>query len=349
MKRIALVYPVASGGIKSVISRLSKGLKLEGFNVDLLSLGDRMPLIVTKDLAMLRLLANYDVVLYMGSIPWPSHMFLENVGVFVHGFVRHELLNSMKYGLLHTRLAASILLTLWNISRALNRIKFFVCHSITACEVNDLSLDRATILPQFVLPNEVVVALDIQKSFKINEKSEIRILTYTSFARSPRLLSLESILRLIKVVAKHTNKKLKFIIVNPTTSTYQVKHFNNLTVMQIKFVPKHLFFKMILSSDLYIEICIDEELRYSAIEAGLFGTPIAKITHSRYVSRQDYNKDIMILASSTREFINKLIEFINNIEYYKEYYSRKIQDFIVTKRVWDAVKHSLIRRLRHIE
>ena len=349
MKRIALVYPVASGGVKSVISRLSKGLKLEGFDVDLLSLGNRMPLIVIKDLAMLKLLANYDVVLYLGSIPWPSHMFLENVGVFVHGFVRHELLNSMKCGHLHTRLTASILLTLWNISRALNRIKFFVCHSITTCEMNDLPLDRVAILPQFVLPDEVIAALDIQKSFKVNGKSEIRILTYTSFARSPRLLSVESILWLVKVVAKQTNKKLKFIIVNPTTSTYQVKHFSNLTVMQIKFVPKYLFFKMILSSDLYIERCIDEELGYSAIEAGLLGTPIAKITYSRYVSRQDYNEDIIILASTTREFINKLIEFVNNIEYYKEYYSKKIRDFIVTKRVWDAVKHNFIKRLRHAE
>jgi len=114
-------------------------------------------------------------------------------------------------------------------------------------------------------------------------------------------------------------------------------------------MPKHLFLKTLASSDLYIERCIDEELGNTSIEAGLLGTPIAKITHSKYIPRQDYGEDTMILAKSVREFIDKLIEYINNMEYYREYYSKRMWNFITTKRVWDAVKHDLIRRLRDAE
>ena len=349
MKRIALVYPSASGGVKSTITKLGKGLKLEGFDVDLLPLGNKVLSIITRDLAMLKLLSSYDTVLYLGSIPWPSHIFLENVGLFVHGFVRHELLNAMKRGSLYTKLRTTTLLLLWNVSKVLGKIKFFVCRSITACEMNDLPWSKTIILPQFVLQDEIVVALKLRKFSKIGGGDKIRIITYTSFAQSPRLLSVEDIVWLVKAVARRTRKKLELIIVNPATTTYQVKRFSNLTIIQAKFMPKHQFLKILASSDLYIERCIDEELGNTAIEAGLLGTPIAKITHSKYIPRQDYNEDTIILANSAHKFIEKLAEYINKIEYYKEYYSEKIKNFIITKRTWDTVKHNLIKRLKNTE
>ena len=349
MKRIALVYPSTRGGVKSAMLRLSKGLKLEGFNVDLLPLGNRMPSMIARDLAMIELLTSYDTVLYLGSIPWPSHIFLENVGVFIHGLVHYELLNAIKHGPLRTKLRATTLSLLWSISRVLDEVKFFVCRSVTACEMNNLSWNKTVILPQFVLQDEIVAALDMRKQFKTGGSDKVRILTYTSSVESPRLLSVEDIARLVKVVARRTNRKLELIIVNPAITTYQIKHLSNLTIMQVKFMPKHLFLKTLASSDLYIERCIDEELGNTSIEAGLLGTPIAKITHSKYIPRQDYDEDTMILAKSVREFIDKLIEYINNMEYYREYYSKRMWNFITTKRVWDAVKHDLIRRLRDAE
>jgi hypothetical protein len=52
---------------------------------------------------------------------------------------------------------------------------------------------------------------------------------------------------------------------------------------------------------LYIERCIDEELGNGSIDAGIVGTPVAKLTHPLFVERQDY-KDGVLWASLPREF-----------------------------------------------
>jgi hypothetical protein len=110
-------------------------------------------------------------------------------------------------------------------------------------------------------------------------------------------------------------------------------------------MPKDRFLKFLANSDLYIEKCIDEELRYGALEAGLLGTPIVKITHPCYVARQDYTEDHILLAKSYKGLVYKLAEHIKHMENSEPYYSEKMKEFITKYRTWNAVKDHLIKHL----
>jgi len=44
---------------------------------------------------------------------------------------------------------------------------------------------------------------------------------------------------------------------------------------------------------------------------------------------------------SFKELVNKVVEYINNLEYYKETYSKRMFNFVLRHRTWDAVKKPL--------
>jgi len=353
-KNIALVFPQLSGGVKTILTKLYQGLKSEGFYVTSIPLqGNNIPFIMYKDLTYINRLREFDVVLFLGSIPWPSHIFIKDavVGLFLNGFIRYELLNLIKHARPRTGLGAMFLLSYWdairNLNKFLNKIDFFICHSITACEANDIH-GRYILLPQFVLLEEVKLfnklTSDMNK-YSTQKGNRVTIITYTSFAESPRLLKDIHIILLMRKVSKQVRKNIELIMVDPRRSGESVKHMGNLIVRYRGFVPKKLFLKLLMDSDLYIECCIDEELRYSAIESGLVRTPVAKITYHRYIDRQDYDENDIILAKRPEEFVRKVTEYISHIEYYKDYYSRRINDFIITRRTWNYVKKNLINRI----
>lgn len=114
-------------------------------------------------------------------------------------------------------------------------------------------------------------------------------------------------------------------------------------------MPRREFLKLLASADLYIDNCIDEELRQVSLEAMAIGTPVAKLLHPRFWDRQDYkDEDVMILANSFSNFAEKLAEYINNYEHYYPYYSKHGREFILTKRTWDAVKEPFLTAIKHI-
>jgi dienelactone hydrolase len=74
--KIAIVVPGSIGGVKQTIKKLIKGLKLEGFYVELIELHDRYLIDkTTSDLKNINILRRFNSVIYMGSIHWPSHLF----------------------------------------------------------------------------------------------------------------------------------------------------------------------------------------------------------------------------------------------------------------------------------
>jgi len=344
-QKIALVCPVEAGGVRTITLKLYRSLMLEGFKVKLLSLGKGLFSVFYKDARSVKKLENFDVVIYLGSIAWPSHLLISNPkkGVFIHGFVQHEYISSIRHNNVRTRLGAALTLSYWNfLNKNINKLNFFITHSITTYETVGIR-KRPVILPQFVLQTEVEEYKQVLKYYENDSsKNAVRIVTYSSLAESPRLLKMEHIAFIAKMLSKLVKHKLEFIVVEPQSPANR-PNFNFLKT--VRYMPREEFLKLLVSSDLYIERCIDEELRYGSLESGLLGVPVAKITHPAYVTRQDYSDNDLILAKSVREFISRLAEYIDNLDHFKPYYSKHIKDFVINKRSWNHVKEPLIKEL----
>jgi len=352
--KIAIVMPGAMGGVKQTIKKLIKGLRLEGFYVEPITLhGNNLIDTTASDLRNINALRRFDVVIYMGSIPWPSHLFVDDhvkTILFVHGFVKDELLNAIKHGKLRTKMGAVYLLSLWDFFRATNRIDAFICRCITSCEVNRIQKNYI-LLPEFVFSNEVKFFEEFVKKHGEEHRDDhsysmVRLITYTSYAESPRLLKPRHLEHLAKLASKHVNKRIELSVIDPRRESSAVRIGENLIVRYIKPMPKEEFYKFVINADLFIELCIDEELRNTSIEAALLETPVAKLTHPKYINRQDYDKDDLIQEYSSKKLIERLVDYLNNIEYYKPYYAKKLKIFILKHRTWDIVKRTLIKYIK---
>ena len=105
---VAVVIPgKPRGGVKQSVNKLVKGLKLEGFHVKILELSGTTVLSKTlSDMKNVHVLRELDTVIYTGSIPYPSHIFVykyAKTALFVHGFVKNELLNAILEGNLRVK------------------------------------------------------------------------------------------------------------------------------------------------------------------------------------------------------------------------------------------------------
>ena len=352
LPNIGVVIPGRrGGGVGLTIRKLVKGLRLEGFNVRPISLEGRNLLsVMCLDGRSLPILCKFDILIYMGSIPYPSHIFISDCGkiiLFVHGFVKQELINAIKKGRLRSRIRAISLLTLYDISRLIDKVDLFICRSLTSCEMNRIYRNYV-LLPEFIFQEEVKLYDELAREFGQNDSQNnvIKMLTYTSHADSPRLLNVSQIVRLLKHVSQNIKRNIILTVVDPKIRRESIESSGNLIVKYSGFMPKDVFLRELANSDMFIELCIDEELRNTSIEAGLMGTPIAKLTHTRFIERSDYGEDCLIHANTCREFIHEIIDYLDNLEYYKHMYSKNMRNFILKHRTWDVLKESLVNYLK---
>jgi hypothetical protein len=340
MGSIALIAPRGSGGVAYVVERLWEGLSREKLPVSKIVISGSPTLFHLKHLPQLQ---NYDTIIIAGSIPPPSHLFIRSetkITLFVHGFIYHEANNAIAHGRFREKLGATYSLLLFEMARKANRIDAYICHSVTACEANRI-YNGFILLPQFVFPEEVQKRNDDN----IQRGPNPQVVTYTSFANSPRLLKEETLLSLMKEISKRLNRRINLVIVNPAEREPKTEKWGNLVVCRLPFLPRDRFLRLVASSDLYIEICIDEELRLGSIDAGIVGTPVAKLTHPLFVERQDY-KDEVLWAASPREFVELVSEYLRDAEDKKPIFSRRFREFLLSRRSWDKVKTPLIGLLR---
>ena len=348
--KIALVAPSGvSGGVATILHKLYKGLASEGVHVDLFRLSARkFPLLSTllsticSDILNAKRLMNYDIVLYIGSIPWPSHVIAKLSGVpvalFLHGFAYHELFHKILHGTrLRNRADAAISTVILRTATSFNTVDLYICHSLTACEANRIS--GCFVLPQWVSREE----LKTPEQRIPGRNDIINIVTYTSYARSPRLLNAGHLLALARLVERRANRRFKLIVVDPRGHAP-----SSSLVKTVRPMPREEFLSLLASAYLYIERCVDEELGISALEAMAIGTPVAKVTHPKYWDRQDYGEEDLVLARSLRELAEKISEYINDVEHYYHYYSKRCREFVLTKRTWDAVKEPFLTALKSV-
>jgi hypothetical protein len=342
MGSIALIAPRGSGGVAYVVERLWEGLSREKLPVSKIVISGSTTSFHLKHLSQLQ---NYDTIIILGSIPPPSHLFIRNetkVILFVHGFIYHEIGNVIAHGRFKEKLGAAYSLLFFEMARKADRIDVYICHSVTACEANRI-YDGSILLPQFVFPEEVQKRSDDN----IQRGPNPQVVIYTSFANSPRLLKEEMLLSLMRGVSKRLNTQITLMIVNPAEKRPKIEKWGNLVVHRLPFLPRDRFLRLIASSDLYIERCIDEELRLGSIDAGIVGTPVAKLTHPLFVERQDYNDEVL-WVSSPREFVELVSEYLRSAEDKKPIISRRFREFLLSRRSWDKVKTPLIRLLRSV-
>jgi hypothetical protein len=340
MDSIALIAPKGSGGVAYAVERLWEGLKREKLPVSKIVVSGSPTLFHLKHLPQLQ---NYDTIIIAGSIPPPSHLFIRNetkVALFVHGFIYHELGNAIAYRRFREKLGATYSLLLFEMARKVDRIDVYICHSVTTCEANRI-YNGFILLPQFVFPEE----LQRRSEANTRERFNPQVVTYISFANSLRLLKDKTLLSLMRGVSKRLNRQVNLVIINPAMREPKTEKWGNLVVHRFPFLPRVQFLKLIAMSDLYIERSIDEELGLSSIDAGIVGTPVAKLTHPLFVERQDY-KDEVLWAASPREFVELVSEYLRNAEDKKPIFSRRFREFLLSRRSWDKVKTQLIRLLR---
>jgi len=340
MDSIALIAPKGSGGVAYVIERLWEGLRRERLLVSKIVVSGSPTLFHLKHLPHLQ---DYDTIIIAGSIPPPSHLFIRNetkVALFVHGFIYHELGNAIAYGQFREKLGATYSLILFEMARKADRIDAYICHSVTACEANRI-YNGFILLPQFVFPEE----LQRRGEANTRERFNPQVVTYTSFVNSPRLLIDKTLLSLMRGVSKRLNRQVDLVIVNPAMRKPKTEKWGNLVVHRFPFLPRGQFLKLIAMSDLYIERSIDEELGLGSIDAGIVGTPVAKLTHPLFVERQDY-KDEVLWAASPREFVELVSGYLRDADDKKPIFSRRFREFLLSRRSWDKVKTPLIKLLR---
>ena len=351
MKSIAMVIPGGIAGVKTITDKLVYGLKREKLNVKVFLYGKNLAINTLLDLKRALQLRNFDTIIYMGSIPQLSATFIKltkgdnKTILFVHGFLFHETLNALRSVQISLRgkIGSLYNIFLWNVGTSTKSIDLFICHSITTCEANKI-VKNYIVLPQFVFPEEIITYAKLYQGLVSDSSNhnEVKVLVYTSFALSPRLLKPYHVIRLMKGVSKKImGRRIQLLIIDPRVGE-KLEEYSNLKVRFMKPLQRHEFLQLLAQADLYIERCVDEELGLSSIEAALLGTPVAKLTHPRYVERQDYEDEIL-WASSPQKFIDMLSDYIQHLDYWKPYYAKKLRDFLATRRSWDRVKAPLIK------
>jgi len=346
--KIAIIMPaLTSTGPRRAALSLYKGLKLEGYEVELVKIQGNASRRLYEDIKAAKDLRRFDAAIYTGSNLWLNPLFIESKkGLFVHGYVLDEFLDAVKHRSIGGMVGRLSLLAYWKAFNSSKIFDFFIFQSKTAHERNGMPSDYV-ILPQFILPDDLQLCSALQNSHILNDA--VRIMTYTSFVSSPRILGMKELVSLAKKLIRLSDRKIEFIIINPVNMDHSfLNHFESAesTIEILPSMPRDEFLRFLSSSDLYVERCLDEELGNVSIEAGLMGVPIAKVTLPEYFDRQDYTGEEVILARSLGELSAKIAEYVENIDLYKRKYAARIRDFLMTKRSWNNVKTSLLSRLR---
>ncbi len=336
-------------GVKSSALKLYRALEIEGYKVKMIYLNNKNLIeLLFSDLKSISSLKTADKIIYLGSIPRLSNIFMKDKlwALFLHGFLMQESLEAMRESITwEDKLLHLLLISYWRFSLKMNRPSFYVCRSLTSCEMNNVLNKDHVILKQFIFPEEVISMEHLKKMPRDRRSNRVRIVAFTSHSKSPRLLPRSYILQLVRKASKQVRKGIELQIIDPLGRNGYEETFENLKVRYLAPMPRREFLSLLAQSDLYIERCIDEELGNSSIEAGLLGVPILKYTHPKYIERQDYTDTDLIVSSSLESLIRNLIEYVNNVDFYKEIYSQQVSSFILKRRNWDVVKQPLIRRL----
>ena len=358
MRTVLFVEPSFSlGGVRTLVKKMGSALKMENLRViswrstDLIAPSIVLNYHLNDALRHVKRKNFYDVIIYFGSIVGLGCIIdkLRNVPVvvFISGHPIYELNKAMHNTTIpiRTRMGSVVNLSFNKLAYLANIADIWVCHTLTVCE--EIGITRHgnyVLLKQFILPSEIAYYNNLVKSgkfIKSKDDERVQVFSYLSYADLPGL-TLEMLVRIFNRVKKAATKPVRFIIEDPRRKG--IAQVND-SIYVVGRMPWDTFLNTLATSDLYVETAIDEELRFTSLDAALLRVPIAKITASVFFDRQDYTEDEIIVAPSIQEFINVMTEYINSVDQLKPYYSRNIYNFVVNKRTWNAVKDHFMTAL----
>jgi hypothetical protein len=359
MKSILIIEPPSPlGGVKTLIKKVCSALKMENLYVtswaptSLITPSFLLNYHLNDLLRYVRQINFYDVIMYFGSIVGLGHI-IDNlrkvpVTVFISGHPIYEFSSALRDTALsiRTRTGALLNLSYNRLTYLTDIVDLWICHTLTVCEeIGVIEHGNYALLKQFVLPSEVNyygrLVESAMNSTNAKNNKHVQVFSYLSYANLPGL-KLDSLIRIFNHVRRLVTKDVRFIIEDPKARG--VTRINDF-ICVVGRMPWDAFLNTLAVSDLYIETAIDEELRFTSLDAALLKVPIAKITAPAFFDRQDYTSDDIIVARSIREFVNLITEYINKIDYYKQYYSKNVYNFTINKRSWNTVKNHFMTAL----
>ena len=309
---------VKQGGVRTFIDNFTVALEKQGFEVKLIDFQE----------APLSYLNSFDILHfsrpYLGIQSWKLLFITHPKKVLtIHGWIKKEFTHYLKNGYpsFIERVKIIMALSTWQITVRL--FDLITCPSKTTA--NENGLKSALIVSNAIFPDNYckIPRICIKSASK-----EIVFSTYSSVGG----LKDESVSRVIEVITK-LNKLLvteKITLLVFGVSTPKTK-------ANIKFMGYHPdFLSYLKGSDLFITAKQFPDLGYVEMEAGALGVPIAKYVTD--CALEELIDNITgILAKNDDELLQKLLNFISNIDNTKLTIGLNLRDYIIRKKSWDKV------------
>ncbi|MEM4623748.1 MAG: hypothetical protein QW816_06850 [Desulfurococcaceae archaeon] len=292
--------------------------------------------------------AHTDAIMYVGSIPHLSiiaaKLCSKPVILYVNGYVHHELINRVRtssklYISLKEILRFIWAETLFGIGNLFVDVYVFPCYG--TYENSKIPRNKNyKIIPLWFSEQEIDRIISKQnllggekENNKMYGENKKIIITYTSNVYSPKILSSQHLIKLGQLIKSRSKQEFDFLIIDPKSKPQQVSNY----IKVMSRLSREEYFKLLAKSFLYIDSVIDDELRYSTLEAMLLGVPVAKITHPRYWDKLDFKYELF--STSVREFIERVAWYIDHAEELYPMYSSKVREYVLSKRRWNNVRN----------
>lgn len=351
-KKVLIVTPsLTVGGLGSYSMKIYNALLKEGLTVELCDLGTKKYVVLHTFLNDLNCLfkkkEDFDMVMYIGSIPYPSSFFFKLLGkkivVVVNGYFYYEVFNEIKRSIklkkIRRILISLLNLLLFEIGKKYVDVYVYPCYGAREAVRTGR---RSHVVPLWIDESEQKLEIRDSTSYDL-----VRVITYTSYVYSPKILPIEAIIKIFKIVENKINKNFELTIIDPRL-TGEKHRIKDLTLRRGKVIllsslPRDRFLSLLSHSHLYFDPIIDDEFRYSTLEAMALGVPIAKLVHSKYIDKLEFRYEL--ISDSIGALIKNIVNYIENLEDLYPKYSQFMKSFVQSQRTWKAVKHKLLSAL----
>jgi len=342
LRTIAVVTTNGRGGVATAINKLCRGLRLEGFDVRICLLGNNLLRAAYKDALLMKSFAKFDAVIYMNSTPAPDYVInrVPIKAIFIHGLIDEEIVNSVRHANLSGKIRSLFTLIYREALKLTGPAPDFYIYQSESMRMANYCDSDSVVLPQYILPSEIKYFQTFVSKLSIPETHNFTILTYFPLVESSRLLRTNHIIKLAELLTYSLKREFQIIIVGAPFTGYLTDR-----VKVMDFLHRDDFLNLLASSDLYIERCTDEELGYTALEAGLLGVPVAKITRQSVLGRCDYSNEQVINSTSLKGLAEQISDYCSGSVSSPYKGPKNMKEWLIGHRSWDAVKRPLLRRL----
>jgi glycosyltransferase involved in cell wall biosynthesis len=213
---------------------------------------------------------------------------------------------------------------------------------MSTCRSSSVPVEKSTLLPLWLSEGELAELEKYEEESleRSPPSNRLLVLAYTSNVFSPKFLSGRDILYILLLVSKRVRRDFKAIIIDPFSTPTTTKN-----IQVVNFLAREKFLRLLSQSSLLIDPLIDEELRNTTLEAMALGVPVVKLLSPRYVNYADYSDRELLLAHTIKELVDLIIEYLNNMESYYDYYHKAEKKFVMERRAWNSVKEPLLNYL----